>query len=296
MEYSSGSVEAKLASSRSVLLRDVCFTAGAGESLALIGETGSGKTMTALSLMGLLPDNVEMLSGSVRLLGRELTQADRRKALGEDIAYIPQNGLESLSPAARVRTHLCDSLERRGVPRRERIAAAAEKLRLAGFEKPEEILPLYPFQLSGGMAQRVTIALAACAAPKLIIADEPTNGLDEAGRDRFLRLLDELFPDAARLIITHDISVAERCDRTLVLCGGAALEQGPSGEVLCSPRHPYTRALLSALVKNGMHPTPALRENAGPCPFFGRCPEAGESCLRELPLRREPGREWRCAK
>ena len=158
-----------------------------------------------------------------------------------------------------MRKQLYDSLKKLGLPRKAFPALAAEKLRLAGFDVPETILDKYPFQLSGGMAQRVTIALAACSRARLLIADEPTNGLDEAGRAQFFALLDSIFPDAAKLIITHDISVTSRCDRVLVLCGGQMLETGTSAAVLSAPRHPYTKALLAAQVANGMQPSPILR-------------------------------------
>ncbi len=295
MRYRSGIVAAKLARPERALLEDVSFTLSEGESLALIGETGSGKTMTALSVMGLLPDNVQMRGGSVVIDGQERSEKERRAMLGREIVYIPQNGLESLNPAARVRTQMFHSLKKLGVSAKEREAAAAEKLRLAGFEKPGDVLPLYPFELSGGMAQRVTIALSACSDARLIIADEPTNGLDEAARENFLSLLHELFPNSGRLIITHDMGVAELCEKTLVLCGGRAMEQGPSPEVLSAPRQPYTAALLGSLVKNGLNPTPRLRESAGTCPFYERCTRADGDCLGEIALRRDGGREWWCA-
>ena len=163
-----------------------------------------------------------------------------------------------------------------------------------GFAQPEAILKQYPFQLSGGMAQRVTIALALCSEAKLLIADEPTNGLDQDSKRQTLSLLNELFPDAAKLIITHDISVAAECDRILVLCGGRMLETGISSEVLAAPHHPYTKALLGALVENGMRETPALRTETGCCPFYRRCPSARTPCRTEMPQRKANGREWWC--
>lgn len=163
-----------------------------------------------------------------------------------------------------------------------------------GFAQPEAILKQYPFQLSGGMAQRVTIALALCSEAKLLIADEPTNGLDQDSKRQTLSLLNELFPDAAKLIITHDISVAAECDRLLVLCGGRMLETGISSEVLAAPHHPYTKALLGALVENGMRETPALRTETGCCPFYRRCPSARDPCRTEMPRRKANGREWWC--
>ena len=145
-----------------------------------------------------------------------------------------------------------------------------------------------------GMAQRVTIALALCSRARLLIADEPTNGLDQDSKQQTLSLLNGLFPDAAKLIITHDISVAATCDRILVLCGGRMLETGISSEVLTAPYHPYTKALLGALVENGMRETPALRTETGFCPFYRRCPSARERCRTEMPPRKNNSREWWC--
>ena len=196
------------------------------------------------------------------------------------------------------RTHILvrdfDSIAKLGIAAPQREAFAREKLAQVGFTQPEAILDRYPFQLSGGMAQRVTIALALCSKAKLLIADEPTNGLDQDSKQQTLSLLNGLFPDAAKLIITHDISVAATCDRILVLCGGRMLETGISSEVLTAPHHPYTKALLGALVENGMRETPALRTETGFCPFYRRCPSARDQCRTEMPLRKNNGREWWC--
>ena len=141
----------------------------------------------------------------------------------------------------------------------------------------------------------MTIALAACSRARLLIADEPTNGLDEAGRAQFFALLDSIFPDAAKIIITHDISVASRCDRVLVLCGGRMLETGASADVLSTPRHPYTKALLAAQVANGMQPSSILREGVSGCPFYARCPEADAACLNGAMQKHTDGTtEWWC--
>ena len=145
------------------------------------------------------------------------------------------------------------------------------------------------------MKQRIVIAIALACAPQLLIADEPTNGLDEAGRAQFFALLDSIFPDAAKLIITHDISVAARCDRVLVLCGGRMLETGASSTILRAPRHPYTKALLAAQVANGMQPSPILREGVSGCPFYVRCPEADATCLNGAMQKYTDGKtEWWC--
>ena len=294
--YESGTITAALAHGTRVLLRDVPFSLSSGERMAIIGETGSGKTMLALSILGLLPANVRMEGGYIQMDGAVLPAEKRLQTLrGDKLVYIPQNGAEFLLPTRTVRKQLYDSLKKLGLPRKDFSAVAEEKLRLAGFDAPEDVLDKYSFQLSGGMAQRVTIALAACSRASLLIADEPTNGLDEAGQARFFALLDSIFPDAAKLIITHDISVAARCDRVLVLCGGRMLETGASGTVLSAPHHPYTKALLAAQVANGMQPSPILREGVSGCPFYARCPEADEACLNGAMQKHTDGKtEWWC--
>ena len=151
--------------------------------------------MLALSILGLLPSNVRMQGGCIQMDGAVLPAGRRLQTLrGDKLVYIPQNGAEFLLPTRTVRKQLYDSLKKLGLPRKEFPALAAEKLRLAGFDAPEMVLDKYPFQLSGGMAQRVTIALAACSRARLLIADEPTNGLDEAGRAQFFALSGLDFP------------------------------------------------------------------------------------------------------
>jgi len=296
LEYRSGQITAQLAQTQKQLVRDVEFSLDEGKSLALIGETGSGKTMIALSVMQLLPRNVRRYGGSIRFCGKELPKGRAMRAmLGTEIVYIPQNGSEFLNPSRKVKYHLFDSLKKLGVPRAAREWEAERYLSSAGFEAPEEIMEKYPFQLSGGMAQRVTIALAACSHAKLLIADEPTNGLDPEATDQFLTLLAELFPDAGRLIITHDIAVAKLCDQSLVLCGGTMMEFGPSKTVLESPRNPYTRALISSLVANGLKETPALRGGESACPFYRRCPEATELCRDAPSVQKRGDVKWWCS-
>ena len=294
--YACGTISAKLSRGERVLLQNVFFSLSSGERPAVIGETGSGKTMLALSILGLLPANVRMQSGCIQMDGDALPSGKQLQMLrGDKMVYIPQNGAEFLLSTRTVRKQLYDSLKKLGLPRKVFPALAAEKLHLAGFDAPEMVLDKYPFQLSGGMAQRVTIALAACSRVRLLIADEPTNGLDEAGRAQFFALLDSIFPDAAKLIITHDISVAARCGRVLVLCGGRMLETGVSSTVLSAPRHPYTKALLAAQVANGMQPSPVLREGVSVCPFYARCPEADAACLNgAMQKHTDVTTEWWC--
>lgn len=294
--YAGGQITAEISRGERVLLQDISFSLHFGDRLAIIGETGSGKTMLALSILGLLPANVQMQGGRMELDGIALSNEKQlRKLRGDKIVYIPQNGAEFLCPTRTVRSQLYDSFKKLGLPRKAFTALAEEKLRLAGFSAPGEILDRYPFQLSGGMAQRVTIALAACSQARLLIADEPTNGLDEAGRRQFFMLLDSIFPDTAKIIITHDISVAALCGQILVLCGGRMLEKGLSETVLRAPQHPYTKALLAAQVINGMRPSPVLRGGISGCPFYARCPKADKACQNAaLQAHRNTDQEWWC--
>ncbi len=295
LEYESGTISAQLDRTQKVLVRDVSFSLRAGESLVLIGETGSGKTMAALSLMKLLPSNVRRNGGTIRFLGEDLLKRKNIRALlGQDIVYIPQSGLECLNPSETVRRQMYSNLRKLNTPIARLEHETLEHLSAAGFPEPEAVVGRYPFQLSGGMAQRVTIALALCSNAKLIIADEPTNGLGEKATAGFVSLLDSLFPEAAKLVITHDLGVAGLCANTLVMCGGRMMERGPSSALLAEPRHPYTKALIGALVRNGMRETPALREGRGDCPFYRRCPDARPECLTERGYRTDGDREWWC--
>lgn len=295
LDYSCGGIGAQLDRTQKMLVQDVTIRLDSGETLALVGETGSGKTILAQSLMGVLPPNVHRHGGKIFICGKEIVHEKQLRAmLGKEIVYIPQNGYEFLNPTRTVRKHLYDSLARIAVPVGKRATVALEKLEQAGFSEPKSVIDRYPFELSGGMAQRVTIALALCSRAKLLIADEPTNGLDEAAKARFMHLLGTLFPEAGKLVITHDISVAAMCDRLLVLCRGRAMESGKATDVLTSPYHPYTKALLAALVENGMRQTPILRKGPGLCPFYHRCPQATVQCRETLPKQEADGREWWC--
>ncbi len=295
LDYSCGVIRAQLDRTQKVLVQDAVLRLAPGETLALVGETGSGKTILAQSLMGVLPPNVHRHGGKIFICGKEIVHEKQLRAmLGKEIVYIPQNGYEFLNPTRTVRKHLYDSLARIGVPAGKRATVALEKLEQAGFSEPKSVIDRYPFELSGGMAQRVTIALALCSRAKLLIADEPTNGLDEDAKARFMHLLGTLFPEAGKLVITHDISVAAMCDRLLVLCRGRAMESGKATDVLTSPYHPYTKALLAALVENGMRQTPVLRKGPGLCPFYYRCPQATVQCRETLPKQEADGREWWC--
>ncbi len=296
LSYKSGEITAKIKGGSRVIVRDVDFDIEEGERLALIGETGAGKTMIAQSIMRLLPENVRQTGGSMVFCGVDLSDLKTvRKILGKEIAYIPQSGADCLNPTRKVKYHLYDSLKRMGLKGDALKAACIDNLVKAGFEDAAAILNLYPFQLSGGMAQRVTIALALCSHAKLIICDEATNGLNYVDKTVFVKRISELFPSAAKLFITHDMQVAGACDRIGVLCSGRLVESGEAAIVSTAPKHPYTQSLLSALAKNGMKQTPVLRKNEGDCPFYPRCEIACEECKGEIPRIEEGGHMRRCA-
>lgn len=295
LEYSVSQIKARLDKSVKPLVQDVSFCLKEKETLALIGETGSGKTIIACSIMKTLPSNVFENGLMMKFCGTDLSNTKNiNKLLGDKIVYIPQSGLECLSPSRKIKYQLYDSLKRIGIPKQELKAAAEEKLRIAGFLDPQIILEKYPFELSGGMAQKVVIALAACSRAQLIIADEPTNGLDKESKEEFLQTVNTVFPNAAKIIITHDIEVAKATEKIIVLCKGFIMESGNTADVLEDPRHPYTQALIAALAENGLKETPKLREQVGECPFFSRCKNAvGNNCI-VLTNHNDGDRYWRC--
>lgn len=239
--------------SESAIVRGLDFCIAPGQRLAIVGTSGCGKTMTALAILGLLPENCRV-EGSVRWEGEELLTLPRRKRralLGRSHVLIPQSGADFLNPVLSVRSQMNDALARNGIARAQRKTAAETLLRRVGFDDPARVLRSYPFQLSGGMAQRVVMAMASAGQPGLVIADEPTKGIDRDNTALFLQNLDALFPGAAVLLITHDLSVASACERLLVMQDGRAVETGETQAVLAHPQHTFTRQLLDDLPGRG---------------------------------------------
>lgn len=292
--YNASYIKAKLKKSEKILTKDISFILNEGESLAIVGETGSGKTITALSIMGLIPENITYdVSMSLYLKDKgELVNEELFPLVGSSIVYIPQNGLESLSALRSVRKHLYDSLKRNGYKGSMLEERALELLKRVGFENPKAIIDLYPFELSGGMAQRITIALALAGDISLVIADEPTNGLDDKNREVFLSLLNSI--EASKIVITHDISLASLMDKVIVLKDGIMMEAGESSSVLASPRCEYTKALINSLCINGLVETPKIRKENECCPFFDRCKRVSESC-NSVKLVTKDNHSWRCS-
>jgi ABC-type glutathione transport system ATPase component len=241
-----------VAAGDTVIVRDVSFDVRAGEVLGIVGESGSGKSMTAFAIAGLLPAGVHVAAGLVTLGGRALFELDapaRRELAGGAIGIVFQDPLSSLNPVRTVGALLIESARRhRGCSGTEARAVAIEALRAVRLPTPESIVDAYPHQLSGGQRQRAMIALALLNDPELVIADEPTTALDATVQLQVLALLKRGAGRRALVLITHDLAVAASiCDRVLVMQDGACVESGTVDDVLQSPQHPYTRALLAAV-------------------------------------------------
>jgi peptide/nickel transport system permease protein len=286
------------------LVTDVSFALRAGRVLGLVGESGCGKTMTARSLMGLLPVGVSVTGGSIRWDGRELVGLGERELTGvrgREIALISQEPMVALDPMFSIAYQLTQPIRRfRGVGKGEARTIAAELLRQVGIVDAQRVLKSYPHQLSGGMAQRVCIALALTGQPKLLIADEPTTALDVTVQAEILSLLRALVRDTGLsvILVSHDLGVvADICDDVRVMYAGQVVEDGTTVAVLDDPAHPYTMALLGANphVPEG-EPVP-LRLASIPgtvpppgswptgCRFATRCQFAQETCTTPFPAR-----------
>ena len=235
------------------ILRDVSLSVNAGEAMALVGESGAGKSTIAKAVLGILPAGIKVSRGEILFESTDLLTlppAKLRELLGVRIALIPQDPLTSLNPARRIGDQLTDGLRlRAGLSRADATARALKLLNDVHIREPERVLTRYPHELSGGMRQRVLIAQAFSLNPHVIIADEPTTALDVTVQKQVLRLIRDMQREhkTTLLFVTHDLGVvAQICDRMTVLYGGKVLEQGATADILANPGHPYTRALLAA--------------------------------------------------
>jgi len=279
----------------------VSFRLREGEALGIVGESGCGKTVTSLALMGLVPSPPgRVLEGSsIRFRGRELVGAGERtlrSLRGNEMAMIFQEPMTSLNPVFTVGSQISEALrQHRGMGRRAATARAEELLREVGISEPARRLGEYPHQLSGGMRQRVMIAMALSCEPALLIADEPTTALDVTIQAQILDLLSELRRRRGMgiLLVTHDLGVvAEVCDRVAVMYAGQVVEEGPVEGLFRDPRHPYTRGLLDSLPRidtrgSRLRPIPGVVPSASRwppgCRFRERCRHAWERCAAEPP-------------
>jgi peptide/nickel transport system permease protein len=285
------------------LVTDVSFDVEPGTVLGLVGESGCGKTMTALSLLGLLPSGVSVTGGQILWNGKNLaaaTDKDMEGIRGREIALISQEPMRALDPMFTVGYQLTATIRRlRGTGRADAKSEALGLLEKVGIVDAARILKTYPHQISGGMAQRVAIALALAGRPRLLVADEPTTALDVTVQAEILSLLRSLVKDTGMsvVMVTHDLGVvADLCDQVAVMYAGEVVENGRTDSILDNPRHPYTLALLAAdphanhaadmperlATINGQVPQP--KDWPSTCRFAARCQFAGSACLVPIPL------------
>ena len=297
-------------------VREVSLTLASGSVLALVGESGSGKTMTALSIMRLVPSPGFISSGEIFFEGQNLLQLPEealRSIRGRRASMVFQEPMTSLNPVLRIADQLCEPLIlHMSLSRRDAYERGIELLTHVGITSASDRMRDYPHQLSGGMRQRVMIAMALACNPSLLIADEPTTALDVTIQAQILELLDSLriTSGLSILLITHDLGiVAERADHTAVMYAGQVVETAPTGILLNDPQHPYTQALLASLPQYAEpgKPLPTLAGqlnsrtalNTGCC-FFERCPIADARCrIEEQQLRNISAahsvRCWKCS-
>ena len=290
-------VHFRLASGSVKAVDGVSFRVNDGEALGIAGESGCGKTTTALSLVRLLPPNARIRSGSIKLFGIDLVPKTERQLLRyrwREISIVFQGAMNALNPVRRVGDQIAEPIEiRLGQTRKASLARAAELLELVGI--PKKRGSAYPHELSGGMRQRAMIAMALACDPALVIGDEPTTALDVMVQAQILELLERLRRDLglSLMLITHDLSViAETCDRVLVMYAGRVAEEGPVSQVFREPHHPYTRKLLAAFpsIRTDRRnldvipgTIPDLRNPPPGCRFAPRCEHAMAVCSEVVP-------------
>ena len=283
-------------------LNNVSFSMKQGEFLGIVGESGSGKSVTAYSLMGLTAYPGKLIGGELRFNGHEvekMTEKDFRKMRGEEISIIFQDPMTSLNPVYTIGNQIVEMVRlHTNKNKQEAYARAKELLELVGINEPERRLKQYPHELSGGMRQRVMIAIALACEPKLLIADEPTTALDVTIQAQILELMMELRKKLGMsiIMITHDLGVvASMCEKIAVMYAGKIVEYGTTDEIFYNPKHEYTKGLINSIPKLNQKekerlvpiegsPVDLLNPPAG-CPFAPRCKSCMKICLRQMPPR-----------
>ena len=281
-----------------VAVNDVSFEVRKGETLGLVGESGSGKSVTAFSIIRLVQEPGQVVAGRVRFQGKELLalpEEEMRHVRGAGIGFVFQEPMAALNPVMRVGAHIVESLTVHGLAsKREARDRAIELLRAVKITDADKRVDDYPHQLSGGMRQRVMMAIALACKPPLVIADEPTTALDVTVQAQILELLREMKHelDLSLLLITHDLGViAETADRVAVMYAGRIIEQGPVREIFRNPKHPYTRGLLASIpggaagsrLKAIEGSVPNLAQLPKGCSFAPRCGDRLAACDLEFP-------------
>lgn len=292
----------------------VSFNIAKGETMGIVGESGSGKSVTSSSIIRLLPPRTgKIVGGSIEFEGKDVLALSKKELndfRGKDIAVIFQDPMTSLDPVFKIGKQMTEMImAHQNVTKDEAWKMAVEALSKVGIPEPEKRMNSYPYELSGGMCQRVSIAMAVCCKPKLIIADEPTTALDVTVQAQVLELLKELQRDmdTAILLITHNLGVVwEMCDKVMVMYAGNTVEFTDTKTLYSNPRHPYTWGLLDSMPKlsdesKGELKTipgtpPDLRLTGKCCNFYNRCPYVTEACTQSVPplVEVEPGHFVAC--
>ena len=285
-------------------LNGVSFSMEEGEVLGIVGESGSGKSVTAYSIMGLTAHPGKLIGGTIRFNGHQIDQMsekEMRKIRGNEVSIIFQDPMTSLNPVYTIGNQITEVIRlHTGKSKKEAYDRARELLELVGINEPTKRLRQYPHELSGGMRQRVMIAIALACEPKLLIADEPTTALDVTIQAQILELMQELRQKLGMsiIMITHDLGVvASMCERIAVMYAGYIVEYGTADEIFYDPRHEYTKGLIKSIPKLNVEqterlvpiegqPIDLLNPPAG-CPFAPRCANCMKVCLREMPPKTE---------
>lgn len=288
-------------------LNDISFEIRQGEAVGIVGESGSGKSVTMLSIMRLLSENGKIVDGDIFFDGKDLknaTEKDMQNIRGNEIGMIFQDPMTSLNPLFTIGNQLIEAIKKHNkVTDAEAKNRAIEMLKLVGIPSPEKRLKQYPHEFSGGMRQRVMIAMALCCRPKLLIADEPTTALDVTIQAQILELMKDLKNkiNTSIILITHDLGlVADICDRVIVMYGGMIVEQGNVDDIFYNSNHPYTKGLLKSIPRLNMgkerlkpidgQPPDMLKVPVG-CPFVDRCPDAMKICALQRPEYKTTGED-----
>lgn len=280
-------------------VRGVSFSINKGETLCIVGESGCGKSITSLSIMGLLPSNGFISNGSIMFNKEDLTKKtdeELRLLRGNQMSMIFQEPMTALNPVFKIGFQLCEPLIiHRNMTKKEAFAEAVNLLEKVGISAPQENMKKFPHELSGGMRQRVMIAMALACRPSLLIADEPTTALDVTIQAQILDLIDDLKDEMQMgvIFVTHDMGVvAEIADRVMVMYAGEVVEIGEVNEIFNDPQHPYTQGLLSSIPNiddeyHELNPIPGvlpnINEHVEGCKFHPRCPFVMEKCKTEVP-------------
>ncbi len=291
-------------------VNDVSFSVESGRILGLVGESGSGKSVTGFSIMGLVDEPGQVVAGSVTVDGvdlRSLSDDDMRKMRGSRLAMVFQDPMMTLNPVLRIGDQMAMAVRvHRKMPRRDALEESRKALEIVGIPSPAERLKAYPHQLSGGMRQRVAIAMALLHRPSVIIADEPTTALDVSIQGQILAEVRRLADDIGTAIVwvTHDLAVVSSlADDICVMYAGRIVERGTAEQVIGNPRHPYTQGLLDSIPARqepGGHlpqipgSTPQLSRLPSGCPFRPRCSRATEQCKSEPPIDSRDGQIVLC--